>query len=178
MNQLWAPWRKAYIRPKARKDKSCLFCRLLKEDRDSVNYILKRTTSSFAILNIYPYNNGHTMVVPRRHADSIHALSAQEKLDWLALYEEVLLAMKKTLKPEGFNVGINVGKVGGAGVPHHLHLHIVPRWNGDINFMPSLAATKVISQSLEALYTLLTDSTGKRPARLSHPPQHRVRRTT
>ncbi len=155
MDRIWAPWRKAYIRPKARKEKGCLFCRLLAEGRDAANYILKRTHSSFAVLNIYPYNNGHTMIIPRRHVDSLHALSDREKLDWLALYDETLAALKKTLKPHGFNVGINVGRVGGAGVPHHLHLHVVPRWKGDMNFMPVIAETKVISESLDSVYHAL-----------------------
>src|SRR3990167_7459989 len=127
MERLWAPWRKAYIRPKARKEKGCLFCRLLAEKQDARNFILKRSASSFAILNLYPYNNAHVMVVPKRHVDSLAALSDREKLDWLALYDEVLAALKKALKPHGFNVGMNLGRVAGAGVPHHIHLHIVPR---------------------------------------------------
>ena len=155
MDRIWAPWRKAYIRPKAQKQKGCLFCRLHAETSDAANYILKRTSSSFAVLNIYPYNNGHTMIVPQRHVDSLHVLSDREKLDWLALYDETLAVMKKTLKPQGFNVGINVGRVGGAGVPHHLHLHIVPRWKGDMNFMPVIAGTKVISESLDSVYRAL-----------------------
>ncbi|HXV27515.1 MAG TPA: HIT domain-containing protein [bacterium] len=138
-----------------RKDKGCLFCRILAEKQDTRNYILKRTSSSFAILNRYPYSNGHVMIVPLRHVDSVHALKDREKLDWINLYEEVRLAMKKALKPHGFNVGMNLGRVGGAGVPHHMHLHVVPRWKGDVNFMPSLAETKVISESLESVYLSL-----------------------
>ncbi len=156
MDRLWAPWRKAYIRPKIRKDKGCLFCRLLTEEKDAKNFILKRTPHSFAILNVYPYNNAHVMVVPQRHVDSLHALSDHEKLDWLSLYDEVLLALKKTLRPHGFNAGMNLGKVAGAGVPHHLHLHIVPRWKGDTNFIPVIGQTKVISESLESVYRTLS----------------------
>ena len=155
MNRLWAPWRKAYIRPKSRNNKVCLFCRLLAEKRDAKNYILKRTPFSFALLNLYPYNNGHVMVVPKRHTDSTRVLSEEEKLDWLALYEEIMTVLKRSLKPHGFNAGINVGRIAGAGVPHHLHLHIVPRWRGDDNFMPVLASTKVISESLDSVYRLL-----------------------
>ena len=156
MDKLWAPWRKAYIRPHAGKDKGCLFCRLIAEIKDAKNFILRRSSYCFAILNIYPYNNGHLMIVPKRHVDSVHALSDAEKLDWLDLYEEARRALAKTLKPHGFNVGINIGRVGGAGVPHHLHLHLVPRWKGDANFMPVVGETKVISESLESVYQTLT----------------------
>ena len=152
MERLWAPWRKAYLRPKGKKGKGCLFCRLLAEKRDAHNYILKRSARSFAVLNTYPYNNGHVMIVPMRHVDSVHALTDKEKLDWLNLYEEVREAQRKALKPRGFNVGMNLGRVGGAGVPHHMHLHLVPRWQGDVNFMPTVAQTKVISESLDSVY--------------------------
>jgi ATP adenylyltransferase len=155
MNRIWAPWRKAYLRPKGRKEKGCLFCRLPAEKQDTRNYIVKRSSSSFAILNRYPYNNGHVMIVPLRHVDSVHALSDREKLDWLNLYEEIREVLRKTLKPQGFNVGINLGKVSGAGVPHHLHLHVVPRWRGDVNFMPIIGETKVISESLDSVYEAL-----------------------
>ena len=155
MNRLWAPWRKAYLRPKGRRDKGCLFCRLLAEKQDERNYIVKRNAYCFAILNIYPYNNGHVMIVPSRHVDSVHALKDREKLDWLDLYEEVHLALKKVLKPHGFNIGINLGRVSGAGIPHHMHLHVVPRWKGDFNFMPVIGETKVISESLDSVYHAL-----------------------
>lgn len=155
MERIWAPWRKAYIRPRKKKSKKCLFCRLLSENKDTRNYILKRSPLSFAILNLYPYNNAHTMIVPKRHVDSVRELTAEEKLDWLDLYEEMRHTILKTLKPHGFNAGINVGKVGGAGVPHHLHLHIVPRWAGDSNFMPIVGQTKVISESLDSVYETL-----------------------
>jgi len=155
MNRIWAPWRKAYLRPSKKKETGCLFCRLLAAKKDPENYILKRSPYCFAILNLYPYNNGHTMIIPKRHVDSVHRLTAKEKLDWLSLFEEVQSALKKTLKAHGFNVGINVGRVGGAGIPHHLHLHVVPRWKGDVNFMPTIAETKVISESLDSVYQTL-----------------------
>jgi ATP adenylyltransferase len=154
-DRLWAPWRKAYLRPKGGKPKGCIFCRLLAEKRDAQNYILKRTAKSFALLNLYPYNNGHVMIVPLRHVDSVHALTNREKLDWLDLYEEVRAAIKAKLKPHGFNVGINLGRVGGAGIPHHLHLHVVPRWRGDANFMPVISDTKVMSESLDSVYHVI-----------------------
>ena len=155
MDRLWAPWRKAYIRPKAGKKKGCLFCRLLAENKDVKNSIVKRTPHCFAVLNIYPYNNGHIMIVPRRHVDSTEHLNQSEKLDWLALYEKALRAMKKNLRPDGFNAGMNLGRQAGAGIPKHLHLHVVPRWKGDVNFMPVLSDTRVISESLESVYHLM-----------------------
>lgn len=158
MDRIWAPWRKAYHRPSVRKSKGCLFCRLLAENCDPSNYILRRTPYSYAILNLYPYNNGHTLIVPKRHVDSVHALKDKEKLDWLGLYDSVLAAIKKTLRPHGFNVGINMGRVGGAGIPHHLHLHIVPRWKGDVNFMPVIGETKVVSESLDSVYETISGS--------------------
>lgn len=157
MDPLWAPWRKAYIRPNALPRKGCLFCRLVSEKRAKKNYILKRTRHSFAVLNLYPYNNGHTLVVPCRHVNRVEALSGAEKLDWLSLHDEILKALKRAMRPDGFNVGINLGKSAGAGIPGHLHLHIVPRWNGDTNFMPVVAKTKVISESLDSAYRLIAE---------------------
>lgn len=162
MERLWAPWRKAYIRPDAARKKGCVFCRLLAEKKDSRNLILKRTPSSFAILNLYPYNNGHVMIVPKRHAASVEKLSDKEKLDWLHLYEEVQAALAKTMKPHGFNLGINLGRVSGAGIPGHIHLHIVPRWKGDSNFMPVTGSTKVISESLDSVYQILSRALDRR----------------
>ena len=156
MDRLWAPWRKAYIRPKAGKTKGCLFCRIRGERRDARNFVLKRSPSSFALLNLYPYNNGHVMIVPNRHLRALSQLSAAEKLGFLALYDEVIAALEAALKPHGMNVGINLGKTAGAGVPGHLHLHIVPRWKGDTNFMPVVGNTKLISESLDSVYHALT----------------------
>ena len=163
MSRLWAPWRKTYIRPKRRKPKGCLFCRFLADrKKDARNYLIKRTPLSFALLNLYPYNNGHVLILPKRHVDSLGKLTAREKLDWLELCDELIAALRKELKPQGFNVGINLGAAAGAGIPKHLHLHIVPRWPGDVNFMPVLAGTKVISESLDSLYDLLTRSLNKK----------------
>ncbi|MBI3317481.1 MAG: HIT domain-containing protein [Candidatus Omnitrophica bacterium] len=158
MNRLWAPWRQAYIQPKRPPQKGCLFCRLIQAPsrKDRSHQILKRTTHSFAILNLYPYNNGHVMIVHCRHAASLHQLKDEEKLDLLSLFDSVMQALKKRLKPQGFNAGINMGKVAGAGIPGHIHLHLVPRWKGDSNFMPVVGETKVISQSLKQVYELIT----------------------
>jgi ATP adenylyltransferase len=167
MDKIWAPWRKAYIRPDKKSGSGCLFCRLWKDrpSRDAQNYVLKRSQHNFAVLNLYPYNNGHVLIVPARHLDRVDKFTDEEKLDWLALYGEVLKLIEKSLKPNGFNVGINHGRSAGAGIPNHLHLHIVPRWRGDSNFMPVVAGTKVISESLDSVWKLLTRGLKQRTTR-------------
>lgn len=155
IEHLWAPWRKSYIRPKKKKSGPCLFCRLIAQKTDRKNFILLRTFHSYAVLNLYPYNNGHTLILPKRHVDNISLLSDTEKLDLLDLVEKVRAAMVPTMTPHGFNIGINLGRVAGAGIPHHLHVHLVPRWSGDANFMPIIGKTKVISESLRSVYRSL-----------------------
>lgn len=156
MNRIWAPWRKAYIRPDKKKSRGCLFCRIASEtSKDAPNLVFKRGRHAYAVLNLYPYNNGHVLIVPNRHVDSIDKLSDEEKLDWLSLCEKAQKSLKRSLRAQGFNVGINLGRAAGAGIPKHLHLHIVPRWKGDFNFMPVLGATKVISESLDSVYKIL-----------------------
>lgn len=155
MDRLWAPWREGYVTGK--RTKKCLFCQILKcpkrEDRE--NYVIERTRLSFSLLNIYPYNNGHLMVIPRGHRKEIAQLSRAEVLDLFSLLNHSIKLLDKVLRPRGYNVGLNLGEVSGAGVPGHLHLHVVPRWQGDTNFMPVLADTKMISQSLDSLYEKL-----------------------
>ena len=155
MNRIWAPWRKGYIRPKNRKRKTCLFCTLRGGKNDSRDHILKRSQFNFAVLNLYPYSNGHVLIVPNRHVFSPEQLNEKEKLDWLDLCGEVVAALKKSIKPHGFNIGLNLGRPAGAGIPGHLHLHVVPRWNGDVNFMPIIAETRVISESLNSVYKIM-----------------------
>ena len=166
MDRLWAPWRKAYIRPENRAKKSrCLFCDLARQTPGPENHVFLKSRLSFAVLNLYPYNNGHVMIVPRKHTDRLSVLSRAEKLDWLELYQKTLAALQKTIKPHGFNVGMNLGTAAGAGIPKHLHLHIVPRWNGDTNFMPVLSGDKVISESLGSVYRLLSKELKRRTAK-------------
>ena len=167
MDRMWAPWRKAYIRPSKNPGRGCLFCKVGRApvSRDAKNLILKRSRLNFAILNLYPYNNGHVMIVPNRHLDRIEKMTDAEKLDWLELYGEVLHAIEKTLRPHGFNAGINLGRLAGAGIPKHLHLHLVPRWKGDVNFMPVIANTKVISESLTSVHKILSAELRKSPSR-------------
>ena len=145
MDKLWAPWRSKYIY--LRKKKKCIFCK-------PKDYVIEKTKYSFSILNIYPYNNGHVMVAPIRHVKSLEYLSDEEVCDLMKLVIRMKKILDKKLRPHGYNFGFNVGKAGGAGFAGHMHIHIVPRWTGDTNFMPITANTKVLSDSLEAVYKL------------------------
>lgn len=152
-NILWAPWRKGYIQNL--KSEQCIFCVKPRQKKDSKNYIIWRKKYSFAMLNIYPYNNGHILIAPYRHVSSLNKLKKEEINELFSLLKKAEKKLKEKLSPDGFNIGINIGKVSGAGYADHIHIHIVPRWQGDTNFMPVLAETKVISESLEELYKLL-----------------------
>lgn len=154
MDKLWAPWRINYISV-AKKAKGCLFCRVSREASDRKNLVLLRSEHVFCILNKFPYNNGHLMLSPYRHIRNLSQLNNGEILDLFSTLNKVQSLLKKMLKPDGFNLGMNLGRVSGAGIPGHLHLHVVPRWKEDTNFMPVLFDTKVVSQSLEALYEKL-----------------------
>jgi len=161
MDRLWAPWRKAYIRPKGKKKQGCVFCAMIRSRVSPSEHILLKTPHSFAVLNLYPYNNGHTLILPRRHVQTIDQLSAAERLDWLDTYVRIEKALSRALKPDGLNVGINLGRSAGAGIPGHLHMHAVPRWTGDSNFMPVVAGTKVISESMASVSKLLKKALAK-----------------
>jgi ATP adenylyltransferase len=151
MNKLWAPWRITYI--KRKKDKGCIFCRALKSKAG--NYVVIENKYSFAMLNLYPYNNGHLMVAPIRHTGEISDLKDKELLDIFLTLDVAKKSLDRILKPKGYNIGINISRDAGAGVTGHLHIHIVPRFRGDTNFMPVIFNTKVISQSLDELYRCL-----------------------
>lgn len=144
-SNLWAPWRKKYVI--SHRHKKCIFCK-------TKEYVLDVTKHSFSILNIYPYNNGHVMVAPKRHVKSIEYLSQDEVCDLMNLVVKTKKTLDKTLKPHGYNIGFNIGKAGGAGFADHMHIHVVPRWEGDMNFMPVIADTKVVPDSLDAMYKL------------------------
>mgnify|MGYP003394607493 FL=1 len=152
MNRLWAPWRNKFVT--IRKIKGCIFC--IKGKKDKRSFIIKKCAHSFAMLNIYPYNNGHIMVSPFRHVKDLKGLNDAELLDIIKLTRDMQALLEKKLKPHGFNIGINTGKIAGAGYKDHLHIHIVPRWKGDSNFMPVIADTKIMPQSLEELYKFLS----------------------
>jgi ATP adenylyltransferase len=161
MQKLWAPWRLRYVQQKI-KHKGCVFCLAAKSSKDRENLVVYRNKSSFALLNLFPYANGHIMVAPYRHVKELSQLSRDELLDLLELLNISQARLDKILSPEGYNIGANIGKSAGAGFDKHLHIHIVPRWKGDTNFMPVIFNTKVISQSLKSLYNKLTDANKNR----------------
>ncbi|MCK4810341.1 MAG: HIT domain-containing protein [Candidatus Omnitrophica bacterium] len=152
MQRLWAPWRIKYIEVIG-KEKGCVFCKAFKSKEDRKNYLILRTADSLAILNIFPYNNGHLMVACRRHVSDLDKLNQKELFDLISVVKKMNSVLKKVLKPDGFNIGMNIGKDAGAGIDKHLHIHIVPRWKGDTNFMPVCSKTKIVSQSLNDLYS-------------------------
>ncbi|MBX9628439.1 MAG: HIT domain-containing protein [Gemmataceae bacterium] len=159
MDHLWAPWRLAYVAAPKAEPKSpaddCFICRGLASSDDRANLIVRRTDLSVVVLNRFPYNNGHLLVAPRRHEGRPDGLSEAELLDLQLVLRRMIGMLERRMTPDGFNVGLNLGAAAGAGLPGHLHWHVVPRWNGDTNFMPVLTDTKVIVQSLDALWELL-----------------------
>jgi ATP adenylyltransferase len=154
MEKIWAPWRSKYIFNKD-EEKGCILCNRLMRENDESNYILYRGNKSFIIMNIFPYNNGHLMVAPFKHTALLEDLNGEEGKELFTTLTLGLKVLKLSLKPDGFNVGMNLGRVAGAGIEDHLHIHLVPRWNGDTNFMPVLADTKILSVSLDEVYRLL-----------------------
>jgi len=162
MQRLWAPWREAYITKLSTKPKKCVFCHIIGDRRDKEHYILIRKPHAFAVLNLYPYSNGHCLVLPNRHVGDISHLTQEEYIELMDLLRETKDLLKEVFKSQGFNIGMNLGHIAGAGIPGHVHIHIVPRWKGDHNFMPVTADTKVFSQSLSAIYKKLDDANKKR----------------
>lgn len=152
MAQIWAPWRSVYISNPEKGE--CIFCGKLNSGEDEKNYVLYRGEKCFVMLNLYPYNNGHLLVAPNRHAGDLAELSGEEMLEMMLVTQKMLKALR-SFNPEGFNIGANLGHTAGAGIPGHFHIHIVPRWNGDTNFMPVLDDVRVISESLDTTYLKL-----------------------
>jgi ATP adenylyltransferase len=158
MERLWAPWRMEYIgSAREGKDEGCLFCEKPKEGDDEKALIVARSELSFAILNRYPYNSGHLMIAPFRHVGELEEVKDEESLDMQQLLQLCIRALNETMQPEGFNIGMNLGVVAGAGIPDHLHWHVVPRWNGDTNFMPTIAQVKVMPELLSETQARLAD---------------------
>jgi len=153
MKPLWAPWRMDYIL-KGNRTKGCIFCLSRRQEKDRDRLVVHRGKYSFVMMNRYPYNNGHLMVVPNRHCTHLESLHPFESNDLFELLRVSVKVLKATLAPHGFNIGLNLGKVGGAG-ERHLHFHIVPRWAGDTNFMPILGQTKVVPEYLDHTYQKL-----------------------
>jgi ATP adenylyltransferase len=159
VERLWAPWRMEYIgQAREGEDQGCLFCEKPKEGDDEEALIVARSELSFAMLNRYPYNSGHLMVAPFRHVGELEEVEDEESVDMQRLMQRCVKALKEAMHPDGFNIGMNLGTVAGAGIPDHLHWHVVPRWNGDTNFMPVLGNTKVLPESLSTVHGLLLDA--------------------
>ncbi|OQW96415.1 MAG: HIT family hydrolase [Verrucomicrobia bacterium A1] len=159
METLWAPWRIEYIKevPKG----GCFLCDILRAGGDDrVNLVLKRGTVCAVVMNRYPYNNGHLMVAPYRHVARLADLTPAERLETMDLLDLSVAVLTSAIRPDGFNIGINLGRVAGAGLETHLHTHIVPRWTGDTNFMPVIGDTKVIPQALDDLWVTLRAAFG------------------
>ena len=153
---MWAPWRLEYI--KGPKDDECIFCTGPTAGDDRARYIVRRGEHCFAILNAFPYNNGHLMISPYDHVPSIEQLDPPALLELMTMTQAALGALRRAYAPEGFNLGINQGKIAGAGVEHHVHMHVVPRWGADTNFMPVIGDTRVLPQSLDDSYRDLTEA--------------------
>jgi ATP adenylyltransferase len=157
VDQLWAPWRMELISKGERGElpKTCIFCELPRARADRETLVLGRTAAAFAILNKFPYNNGHLMVVPRRHVAELHQLDRAEYGELAEMLRVAVRLVGKAYAPQGANVGMNLGRIAGAGIADHLHWHVVPRWSGDTNFMPVIADTKVMIEHLHASWDKL-----------------------
>ena len=157
MKKLWAPWRMKYILDIDKSD-GCIFCEKPKQNRDEENLILYRGKTCFVMMNLFPYNNGHLLIAPYRHTADLSALSDEEKKEAMDLAGEWVKTLSDRMGAQGCNVGMNLGRIAGAGIADHLHLHLVPRWEGDTNFMPVVGNTKVMSEALEDTYQKLKRS--------------------
>jgi len=161
MKKIYAPWRERYVTKTAHKlnkekvERKCPFCKQIKEDADEANFILKRFSNTFVMFNLYPYNGGHLMVLPIEHKGTLDDCSQETRSELMEVINTSISILKQELNPQGFNVGLNLGKAGGGGIPSHLHMHIIPRWQGDTNFMPIICDTKTISVDLNELYVSL-----------------------
>lgn len=157
MERLWAPWRMQYIKD-TKRPQECILCILPKGIKDEENLILYRGKHCFIILNLFPYNDGHLMIAPYIHTGSLLELPDEAVSELMVTAKKAVSILESIFHPEGYNIGINLGPVAGAGIPDHLHLHVVPRWKGDTNFMPVVGQTKVLNQSLSDTYKKLKEA--------------------
>ena len=151
MKHLWSPWRMTYIQQN-NTEKGCVFCNALASEDDASNLVIYRGDHAFVILNRYPYTSGHLMIVPNEHSSTVQALSTEARSEVMELASRALTVLAEAYHPEGYNLGMNLGEIAGAGIAEHVHLHIVPRWGGDTNFMSTTAMTRVIPEALEETY--------------------------
>jgi ATP adenylyltransferase len=155
LQRLWATWRMKYISSIGEPASGCVFCEILECEDGPSNLVVHRGEAVYIVMNLYPYNNGHSMVLPMRHVAELSALTDAERLEMMQLTGVLQSALEEGLNAQGFNLGMNLGRVAGAGIPGHLHLHVVPRWLGDTNFMPTVAETRVLPESLSDTYRKL-----------------------
>lgn len=156
MERLWRPWRMAYVHNvESMRDEGCIFCTKPSSGDDREALILHRGETGFIIMNLYPYNTGHVMVAPFRHIGQLEGLTEDELYEFMDLTSLAIRVIKKEIKPQGFNLGVNLGKSAGAGFDQHVHMHIVPRWQGDTNFMPVVGETKVMPETVAGTYERL-----------------------
>jgi len=153
MKHIWAPWRMEYIQIK--KPEGCILCEAAEQNSDVVNYILYRGGKNFVIMNRYPYNPGHLMIVPYRHIASLEELTDGELHEHFDIVSRSIKVLRQIFSPDGLNLGVNIGKVAGAGMEDHVHTHVVPRWQGDTNFMPVIADVRVVPEALAETYQKL-----------------------
>ncbi|PCI74303.1 HIT family hydrolase [Candidatus Dependentiae bacterium] len=162
MDKIYAPWRQSYVEDidtktsRFSESTKCVFCVAFKGKNDAKSFILRRTESTVTMLNLYPYIGGHLMVLPYEHKGELFELTQEVRAVIMEEVNFALEALKKSINPHGFNVGLNLGDAGGGGIPSHLHMHVLPRWHGDTNFMPILSNTKPVSCSLESIYEKLS----------------------
>ncbi|HOX37852.1 MAG TPA: HIT domain-containing protein [Candidatus Brocadiia bacterium] len=161
MDQLFAPWRMEYIRNVLPDEGGCFLCAIGRQKPSADNLVILQGTDCFCVINKYPYSNGHMLIAPYRHGDDIAGMTDVEMLEMMKLTARVKDTLQALMRAHGFNVGLNIGRVAGAGLEGHLHMHIVPRWNGDTNFMPVIGDTKIIPQALSDLWKELRGTIGQ-----------------
>ncbi|HZV12014.1 MAG TPA: HIT domain-containing protein [Candidatus Kapabacteria bacterium] len=160
MERLWSPWRSQYIESfqGEKKRDGCVFCAAFNSNDDAANYLIHRDKDCFILMNLYPYNNGHLLIIPNRHVSALSELTPAEKTGIMGMTELGIAMLKKSMEAHGYNVGANFGRAAGAGIEDHLHYHIVPRWNGDTNFMPVLNEVKTISEEMGKTFAKLIEA--------------------
>ena len=173
MKRMWTPWRMTYLKaPKESNERRCIFCDKIRANRaqDRENLVVRRGKRAFVVLNLYPYSNGHLMVAPYQHTGELESLDGATLKEMMLLVAQSIRALRTMMNPQGFNVGANLGRVAGAGVEDHVHLHIVPRWGGDTNFMPVLADVRMIPELLPQTYDGLLEAFKAKPKKARKPP--------
>ena len=160
MKYLWSPWRMKYIQAN-KKEEGCVFCKVQDMPDNEENLIVHRGERAYVIMNRFPYTSGHILVIPYLHEDNLEVLDAETRAEMMELVTKTMTVLRGIYNPQGFNFGANIGAAAGAGIAPHVHLHIVPRWNGDTNFMSSLGETRVLPEALEETYRHVRDGWGK-----------------